>query len=302
MRGRILNPRRVPEFIRTGRGACGSVLLAVVLFIALFGPFLTSNDPAAIVGAPGSGPGPGHPLGLDYLGRDVLTRVLWGGRSVIWLSLAATVLCFAIGLTIGLIAGYVGGIVDPLLMRTVDVVLCFPPLLFFLLVATSVGTSQLTLIVGVAIVLSPGMARIVYSATRETATRGYVEAAVMRGESTPAILRREILPNILAPVIANLGLLVTFSILLIAAVNFLGIGIQPPAANWALMISENRPIISINVWATLVPALMLATLTIGVNLIGDAISHTLGRTEGLSEAVATSAGAAPPTFSPGETV
>jgi len=178
-------------------------LLIAVLVIALFGPFLTPNDPAAIVGAPGTGPGAGHALGLDYLGRDVLTRVLWGGRSVIWLSLAATALCFAIGLAIGLTAGYAGGIIDPVLMRTVDVVLCFPPLLFFLLVATSVGTSQLTLIVGVAIVLSPGMARIVYSATKETATRGYVEAAVMRGESTPSILRREILPNILPPVIAN---------------------------------------------------------------------------------------------------
>jgi peptide/nickel transport system permease protein len=286
--------------MRTGRGVCGMALLVVVLVIALFGPFFTTNDPAAIVGAPGTGPGPAHPLGLDYLGRDVLTRVLWGGRSVIWLSIAATALCFAIGLTIGLIAGYVGGIVDPVLMRMVDVVLCFPPLLFFLLVATSVGTSQLTLIVGVAIVLSPGMARIVYSATKETATRGYVEAAVMRGESTPSILRREILPNILAPVIANLGLLVTFSILLIAAVNFLGIGIQPPAANWALMISENRPIISINVWATLAPAALLAVLTIGVNLVGDAFSHTLGRTESIAEAVAAPAGPGSPTFSPTE--
>jgi len=286
--------------MRTGRGVCGMTLLIAVLVIALFGPFLTPNDPAAIVGAPGTGPGAGHALGLDYLGRDVLTRVLWGGRSVIWLSLAATALCFAIGLAIGLTAGYAGGIIDPVLMRTVDVVLCFPPLLFFLLVATSVGTSQLTLIVGVAIVLSPGMARIVYSATKETATRGYVEAAVMRGESTPSILRREILPNILPPVIANLGLLVTFSILLIAAVNFLGIGIQPPAANWALMISENRPIVSINVWATLAPAAMLAALTIGVNLVGDAFSHTLGRTETIAEAVATPAGPATPSFSPTE--
>jgi len=288
--------------MRTGRGASGSVLLTIVLFIALFGPFFAAHDPAAIVGAPGSGAGPGHPLGLDNLGRDVLTRVLWGGRSVIWLSLAATALCFAVGLTIGLIAGYVGGIVDPLLMRTVDVVLCFPPLLFFLLVATSVGTSELTLVVGVAIVLSPGMARIVYTATKETATRGYVEAAVMRGESTFSILSREILPNILGPVIANLGLLVTFSILLIAAVNFLGIGIQPPAANWALMISENRPIISINVWATLVPAFMLAALTIGVNLVGDAVSHVVGRTEGIADVMASPAGSRAPTFSQAETV
>jgi len=195
---------------------------------------------------------------------------------VLWLSLSATALAFVVGTLIGAVAGYSRSLLDPLLMRLVDVVLSFPPILFILIIATGVGESELILVIEVAIVLAPGLARIVYSATREISVRGYTEAAVARGERTSAILAREILPNILGPLIANLGLTVTFSVLLIAAVNFLGVGLQPPAANWALMISENRDILSINAWATVVPAGLIGLLTIGVNLVGDAISHTLG--------------------------
>lgn len=270
---------RIFRFARTGRGKAGIIVLGFVLGVALIGPLVAPYDPAALVSAPDLTPSRAFPLGTDALGRDVLSRVLWGGRSVVWLALAATVGAFAIGTAIGLVAGYSRSLVDPVLMRTVDVILSFPPLLFFLIVATSVGTSELTLIVGIAIVLAPGIARIVYSATRETSVRGFVEAAVARGESTSAILRREILPNILDSIIANFGLTVTFSVLLVAAVNFLGLGLQPPAANWALMISENRDAIAINVWATVAPAAMIAALTVGVNLLGDAVSHTLGRSD-----------------------
>lgn len=276
------------RFLRTGRGRVGSVILVVVLLIALFGPFFAPYDPAALVGAPGQPPGGGFVLGTDYLGHDVLSRVLWGGRSVLWLAISSTTLAFLAGTMIGLVAGYNRNLLDPLLMRSVDVILVFPPLLFFLIAATAVGTSKAVLIIGVAIVLAPGIARIVYSATREVSVRGYVEAAVARGESTPAILRREILPNIAPSLIANVGLSLTFAILLTAAVNFLNLGLQPPAANWALMISENRPVLSLNVWSTVAPAALIAALTIGVNMVGDAISHSLGRSAVEAEAIGTS--------------
>jgi peptide/nickel transport system permease protein len=269
---------RLP-FLRTGRGRAGLLVFALVLGVALVGPYFAPHDPAGLVAIPNATPTGAYPLGTDGLGRDVLSRVLWGGRSVVWLALAATAGAFALGTAIGLAAGYTRSILDPILMRLVDIVLSFPPLLFFLIVATSVGTSELTLIVGIAIVLAPGVARIVYSATREASVRGFVEAAVARGESTATILRREILPNILGPIIANLGLTITWSVLLVAAVNFLGLGLQPPAANWALMIAENRDSISINVWATVAPAAMIAMLTVGVNLLGDAVSHTMGRSD-----------------------
>jgi peptide/nickel transport system permease protein len=276
---------RFPRFTRSVRGRVGLVVLVFVVLVALVGPAFAPDNPAALVGLPGAGPSSAHLLGTDVLGRDVLSRVLDGGRTVLSLALAATLLAFAVGGVIGLVAGYSRSVLDPVLMRFMDVILAFPPLLFFLIVATGIGTSKLMLIAGAALVQMPGIARIVYSATRETSVRGYVEAAVARGESTSSILRREILPNIMAPVIANFGLTLTFSVLIIAAVNFLGIGLQPPAANWALMVAENRNIVSINVWATVVPAVMIAALTIGVNLVGDAVSESLGRSDTVPETV-----------------
>lgn len=269
--------RRALSFARTRRGQIGLALVSVVLVATIVGPVAAPYDPQAIVGAPGMLPGSGFILGTDYLGHDLFSRLLCGGWSVLCLSVATTVLAYAFGVSIGLFAGYSRSLLDPLLMRSVDVILAFPPLLFFLIAATSVGTGQLTLVIGVAIVLAPGVARIVYTATREVSVRAYVEAAVARGERTVAILRREILPNIATPVITNLGLTLTASILLVASVNFLNLGLQAPASNWALMISENRPILSLNVWSIVAPAAMLAILTIGVNLIGDAISEALGR-------------------------
>lgn len=265
------------RFARTRRGGVGLAVLGVAVVVALCGPRLAPNDPTAIVGAPGQPPGGGLLLGTDYLGRDVLSRVLSGGDSVLALSLSATVLAFVLGGLVGVVAGYNRNLLDPMLMRSADVILVFPPLLFFMLAATALGTGTLVLVLGVAVVLAPGVARIVYAATREVAVRGFVEAAVARGERTNAVLRREILPNIMGPVIANAGITATFAVLLVAAINFLGMGLQPPASNWALMISENRAVLSLNIWSTLAPALLIAGLTIGINLVGDAVSHGLGR-------------------------
>src|SRR5439155_20144151 len=131
-----------------------------------------------------------------------------------------------------------------------------------------------------AVVQGPGIARLVHTATKEVSFRGYVEAAVARGEGAPSVVRREVLPNILSPLIADFGLRFTFSILLVAAVNFLGLGLHPPLAAWALMISENREITTLNPWAIFVPAALIAILTLGMNLTGDAIARSLGRPGG----------------------
>ena len=162
-------------------------------------------------------------------------------------------------------------------MRTVDVMLAFPPLLFLLVLITGAGTGVGVLVIGVAAIQAPGISRIVRTATLEVSVRGYVEAAVARGERAGAVIIREVFPNILAPVLVDAGLRFTYSILIIASVNYLGLGLQPPSSDWALMISENREYISLNVWAVLAPAAMIALLTIGVNLMGDAIARSLGR-------------------------
>ena len=270
MKGRL-------RFARSFSGALGLTIVFVVVFVALFGNYFAPHDPTAPVGVPLAGPSGDAWLGTDVLGRDVFSRLLYGGRSVIGLALAATLLAYVIGLTIGLIAGYTRSKADPLLMRTVDVMLAFPPLLFLLVLITGAGTGTAVLIIGVAAIQAPGISRIVRTATLEVSVRGYVEAAVARGERSIAVVVREVLPNILAPVLVDAGLRFTYSILIIASVNFLGLGLQPPKSDWALMISENRQYINLNVWAVLAPAAMIALLTIGINLTGDAIARSLGR-------------------------
>jgi peptide/nickel transport system permease protein len=265
------------RFLRSPSGAIGAGILVFVLLVALLGPVVAPHSSTAPIGAPLQGPSGKALLGTDFLGRDVLSRLLFGGRSVIGLSIAATLLAYVLGMTIGLIAGYSRSIVDPLLMRTVDVMLAFPPLLFLLVLITGAGSSVGVLIIGVAIIQAPGISRIVRTATQEVSIRGYVEAAVARGERPIAVVAREVIPNILAPVLVDGGLRFTYSILIIASVNFLGLGLQPPSSDWARMIGENRAYISQNSMSVLGPALMIAILTIGINLTGDAIARSLGR-------------------------
>jgi peptide/nickel transport system permease protein len=264
------------RFVRTPAGLVGCVLLAAVVAVALFGPLFAPYAPDEPVGVPFSGPAEGTPFGTDFLGRDVLSRVLWGGRSVLALAGLATLLAYAGGIVIGLVAGYSRSLIDPVLMRTADVMLSFPALLFLLVLVTGAGTSKAVLVLGVALVQMPLIARIVRAATLEQSVRGFVEAAVARGERTAAILRREILPNIAGPIAADVGLRFAYAIILVASVNFLGLGLQPPAADWALIISENRGGLTLNPYVILVPAAFISLLTISVNLVGDAIARSLG--------------------------
>jgi peptide/nickel transport system permease protein len=265
------------RFLRTPSGAVGCGILVFVLLVSFVGPYLAPHSPTAPVGIPLTGPSGNAPLGTDSLGRDILSRLLYGGRSVIGLSAAATGLGYLVGMTIGLVAGYSRSLVDPLLMRTVDVMLAFPPILFLLVLIAGAGSSIPVLIIGVAVIQAPAISRIVRTATLEVSLRGYVEAAIARGERPAAVVLREVLPNILAPVLVDAGLRFTFSILIIASVNFLGLGLQPPSSNWARMIGENREYISLNWLSVVAPAAMIAILTIGVNLTGDAIARSLGR-------------------------
>ena len=261
--------RRLP---RTVSGRIGLGILVVVLAVALFGPLCAPYSPDATLGLPFSPPSPGHPLGLDFLGRDVLSRVLSGGLSVILYSGAATVAAYLAGLAVGLLAGYNRSWLGSLMMRVTDVLLAFPALVFLLLLATAFGRGITGVVVATALIQLPPIVRIVRSATLEQAVRGYVEAAVARGEGTFSVLRREILPNIARPVAADAGLRFSWSVLLIAGVNFLGLGLEPPAADWGLMVSENRGGIAVNPSSMLVAAALLGALTLAINLLGDAFA------------------------------
>ena len=274
VRARLERPRIRLRFVRTWSARLALVVVVLMVLMALLGPELTPHSPTALLGPPFAGPSSTSPLGTDYVGEDVLSRVLAGGRTVIVFGGLATLLAYLSGGVIGLVAGYRRDWLDPVLMRAMDILLAFPPLLFLLVLATGFGSSPVTLIVGIAIVHMPGVARIVRAAVLEVSVRGYVEAAIARGDRLATILRREILPNI----VADGGPRFTISILLVASLNFLGLGIAPPAADWALMISENRSGLTINALSVLVPALMIGFVTVSLNLLADAVARSLGTT------------------------
>jgi peptide/nickel transport system permease protein len=268
--------RIVGQVTRHRSGAIGLTLAVTVMLLALIGPLFAPHGPSDVVGPPFASPGGTALVGTDFLGRDVLSRVLWGGRSLLGMAVGATFLGYAIGVTGGLFAGYRRTIADPILMRTMDVILSFPPLIFLLVLATGTSPNTEILLLGVGVVLAPGATRIVRAATQVAAQRGYVEAAVARGEKTSAILRRELFPSILNTVLADAGIRFTSAILLIAAVSFLGLGLQPPAADWALMISENRSGMTLQPWTVALPALLIALLTVAVNMVADAFARSAG--------------------------
>lgn len=272
-----LRRRLIP--LRTVSGTIGLTLFTAIAVIALLGPLVAPHAPDAPVGAPFAAPGDGAALGTDQLGRDVLSRVLWGGRSVFVLAAAATVAAYSVGLLLGLVAGFSRSVLGGLIMRVVDILLAFPALVLILLLVTAMGSSNLSLVAAVALLQVPGIVRLVRTVTLEQAVRGFVEAAEARGERMASILFREILPNTLGPISADVGLRFTFSVLIIASVNFLGLGLSPPAADWGLMVSENRQGIGINPWTVLVPATLIGLLTISLNTIADAIARGYGRSQ-----------------------
>ena len=269
-----LSRLRVPRAWST-RIAAAALLLLVALVV--IGPAVAPHSPTALIGPPFAGPSASSPLGTDYAGEDVLSRVLAGGRTVIVFGFLATLLAYLTGGMVGLLAGYRRGWIDAVLMRCMDVLLAFPPIIFLLLLAAGFGNNTAALIIGIAVVHMPGVARIVRAATLEVSVRGYVEAAVARGDRLLTILRRELVPNMAGPLVADAGPRFTVSILLVAAVNFLGLGIAPPTADWALMISENRAGITINPLAVLIPALMIGLLTVSLNTLADAFAASLGK-------------------------
>ncbi len=263
------------RFLRSGTGAVGAALLVAVLLVALVGPFFSPHAPDKPIGVALEGPTADAPFGTDFLGRDVLSRVLWGGRSVLALAGLATVLAYIGGSVIGLVAGYSRSLLDPLLMRAADVMLSFPALLFLLVLVTGAGTSKAVLVVGVALVQLPLVARIVRTATLEQSVRGFVEAAVARGERTSAVLRREILPNIVAPIVVQMTVTFSAAIISEASLSFLGLGAQPPTPSWGRDLNEGRRYLEDAPWLLGIPTVVIMVAVLCFNFIGDGLRDAL---------------------------
>jgi len=262
---------------RTPRGAVGLALAALVVLVAVVGPSLAAKSPDALVTLPYAKPSSQFPLGGDYLGRDVLSRVLHGGWVLLLMAVAATVLGVAVGAAGGMSAAYLRGRPDGFIMRTVDVILAFPQLVFALLLVSILGPKLWLIVLAVGLSHAPAVARVIRSATLDISERDYVKVAELQGMRPGKVMRREILPNLISPLMVESGLRLTYSIVIIAGLSFLGFGQQPPAANWGLMINENRAGLPLNPWAVIVPAALIALLTIGTNTFTDAVARvTIG--------------------------
>jgi peptide/nickel transport system permease protein len=265
---------------RQTRAKVGLAITLLLLAIALFGPFVAPHAPDAGLTRPEGfvtgfeTPSDVAALGTDNLGRDVLSRFLWGGRSVLALSVFATALGAVLGIAIGLLAAYSRGVMDDVLMRAQDVVLAFPQLVFALVLVATVGPELWLLVLAVGITTMPRIARVTRAAAVEVVERDFIRAAESIGVPRRTILFGEVMPNITSPLVVEVTLRLTFNIAVIAALSFLGFGLQPPAADWGLMINENRQgLLAGQPWGVVLPVAAIGLLTIGTSLMGDAFAR-----------------------------
>lgn len=258
---------------RTPRGAVGLALTLFIVLIAIIGPVVAPHSPDALLTTEFAKPSSQFPLGSDFLGRDVLSRVLNGGWILLVMAVSATVIGVAAGATAGMSAAYLRGRSDGVIMRTVDVVLAFPQIVFALLLLSMLGPKLWLIVIAIGVSHAPQVARVLRSATLDVSERDFVKVAELQGMPPAKILRKEILPNLISPIMVEAGLRLTYSIILISGLAFLGFGQAPPAPNWGYMINENQVGLPTNPWAVIVPAALIALLTIGTNTFTDAIAR-----------------------------
>jgi peptide/nickel transport system permease protein len=265
---------------RTTRGQIGLGITTLVVLIAVVGAFWTPHSPTAFMVASFAPPSSHALLGGDTLGRDVLSRVLAGGWVLMLMALAATAIGVVFGAINGIEAAYLGGRTDSLIMRSRDVFLAFPQVVLALLLVSTVGPKLWLIILAVGLGHVPQVSRVIRGAALDLSERDYVKSVELMGVKPMRIMTREILPNLVSPLMVELGLRLTFSIIVIASLSFLGFGQQPPAPSWGIMINENRIGLQSNPWAVIVPAALIALLTIGANTFTDAVARVAIGAEG----------------------
>lgn len=260
----------------------GIVIIALNLLIALFAPLIAPYGEADIVGDAWADPSSQFWFGCDNIGRDILSRMVYGARMSIGLSLLITALSFSIGIVTGFSAAVAGRWLDIILSRIVDLMLSMPTLIFAFIILSVLGTDLPVLIVTIAVLDSTKVFRLSRAVAMNITVLEYVEAAKLRGEGLWWVIRREILPNAVPPLVAEFGLRFCFTFLFIAALSFLGLGIQPPHADWGSMVKDLRDMINLGSLAPIYPAGAIAILTIGVNFVVDWMLsiHSRGHGEG----------------------
>jgi peptide/nickel transport system permease protein len=253
----------------------GLIVIAIYIFIAVFAPWLAPYGESQVFPAPYEPWSKEFIFGTDQIGRDILSRMIYGARNTVGIAVATTALAFFIGGVLGLAAAIAKGWIDQLLSRLVDALMAIPSLIFALVLLSIFGTNIINLIIIIAILDSTRVFRLTRAVSLNVVVMDFVEAARLRGEGLAWIMRREILPNILPPLIAEFGLRFCFVFLTIAALSFLGVGIQPPTADWGSMVRENASLIQFAQYdikaglTPLLPAAAIALLTVAVNFVVD---------------------------------
>ncbi|MCQ4630842.1 ABC transporter permease [Shinella sp. CPCC 100929] len=247
----------------------GILGIALSLFCAVFAPLIAPYGESQIVGSVWEPMGGAYLLGTDNLGRDLFSRLIFGARTTIFVALAATVLSFSLGMLLSFIAAVTGGLIDQIFSRFNDLMMAIPTLIFALVVLAVLPQQLWILILVMAVLDSTRVYRIGRAVALDVAVMEFVEAARLRGEGTGWIIFREILPNTLSPLLAEFGLRFAFSILFLSTLSFLGLGIQPPAADWGGMVKDNKDGIIFGISAALIPGGAIAGLAICVNLVVD---------------------------------
>jgi len=254
----------------------GGVIIGILVVLAALAPWIAPYrfDEMSLLKRL-KPPSAAHWFGTDEFGRDVLSRTLLGARLSLLMGIGATLLSLVIGVPLGLLAGYRRGRFDEVLMRTMDVLLSFPPIMLGLLILAVTQPALWKAIIAIGIVYVPPIVRITRSVTLDLVNEEFIQAAHVRGDSTRYILFSEILPNAWPPIAVEASLRITFAILLGAALSFVGMGAQPPSSDWGLMVSEARPFVDSAPWIALAPGLAMCLTVIGINLLGDGLRETL---------------------------
>ncbi|MER3410270.1 MAG: ABC transporter permease [Thermoleophilia bacterium] len=269
----------IGQLARSRTFAIGFLVVSWWVFWAVVGSRLTPYDPLAQSADVLQGLGPRHWLGTDQLGRDVLSRVLAGASDTLKVAPLATLVGVGGGMIVGLVTGYLGGLVDDVVSRIIDAVLALPLIVIAVTAIVALGTSTATLIAVIGVVFTPIVSRTVRAAVLAERELEYVAAAQLRGERAPYIMFVEILPNVMGPIIVEATVRLGYAIFAVAGLTFLGFGVQPPSPDWSLQIADSYTLLTTGTywWTVLFPALAIATLVVGVNLIADGLQQVLDR-------------------------
>lgn len=274
---RAQNRRRRPSGRRITSTTIGIFLVATVVLVSVISPWITGHSATATnADLALLGPSSTHWLGTDQFGRDVLTRTLEGGRYALLVSFLATTIAVLIGTLIGCVAAYGRGWPDEVISRILDAVLSVPAVLALLLIVTVFGQGLAVIVVAIAVVYVPAVARVVRGAARPVTHSGYVAAAKARGENGLLIIAREIVPNVRDTVLVEFAMRASWVILLVSTLSFLGFGANPPTPDWGLMIEENRTALTVAPLGTVAPIIALGALVVGLNLAADGLAKRMG--------------------------